>query len=174
MSGRSILDFAAAFAAWDLLLLGDGLTLLLTSRPSCWDDGRDRRGLGQDERAGLVARTGQWLCRGGAHTPFLLQLYSSFSDCRRSASALTPNEAALLAMVVNLGAYATEIVRAGIEAIPHGQVEAGKALGFRPLQIFRLIIMPAGDAADLSPAGRAVHDGPAGLERGSRRSRPTN
>jgi polar amino acid transport system permease protein len=45
-------------------------------------------------------------------------------------------------MVVNLGAYATEIVRAGIEAIPHGQTEAGKALGLRPFQIFRLIILP--------------------------------
>ena len=42
-----------------------------------------------------------------------------FSDCRRSASAVAL-EAALLAMIVNVGAYATEIVRAGIESVPRG------------------------------------------------------
>jgi len=45
-------------------------------------------------------------------------------------------------MVINLGAYATEIVRAGIESFPHGQTEAGRALGLRPIHMFRLIILP--------------------------------
>jgi len=54
---------------------------------------------------------------------------------------LTANTAALVAMTVNLGAYASEIVRAGIEAIPHGQVEAARALGLKRLQIFRFIII---------------------------------
>src|SRR5690606_19718339 len=54
---------------------------------------------------------------------------------------LTPTQTALLAMTVNLGAYATEIIRAGVEAIPHGQFEAGAALGFNPLQVFLLIIL---------------------------------
>ena len=39
---------------------------------------------------------------------------------------LRPDQAALLAMVINLGAYATEIVRAGIKAVPAGQIEAGR------------------------------------------------
>jgi polar amino acid transport system permease protein len=47
----------------------------------------------------------------------------------------------LLAMVVNLGAYSTEIVRAGIEAVPKTQVEAGKALGLGPWQIFRFVVL---------------------------------
>jgi len=54
---------------------------------------------------------------------------------------LTADSAALLAMTVNLGAYASEIVRAGIEAIPHGQVEAAHALGLKRLQIFRFIVI---------------------------------
>ncbi|MDD1189464.1 hypothetical protein PT209_05320, partial [Klebsiella pneumoniae] len=41
-------------------------------------------------------------------------------------------EAALLAMVVNLGAYSTEIVRAGIQVTPKGQWEAGRGGGARP------------------------------------------
>ena len=44
-------------------------------------------------------------------------------------------------MVVNLGAYSTEIVRAGIEAVPKTQVEAGKALGLGPWQIFRFVVL---------------------------------
>ncbi len=46
-------------------------------------------------------------------------------------------------MVVNLGAYATEIIRAGVEAIPHGQTEAGAALGFSPVQTTLIILVPA-------------------------------
>jgi polar amino acid transport system permease protein len=47
-------------------------------------------------------------------------------------------------MVINLGAYSAEIVRAGVEAIPEGQIEAGRALGLKRLQIIRfLIVFPA-------------------------------
>src|ERR1700726_3179975 len=54
---------------------------------------------------------------------------------------LTANTAALVAMTINLGAYASEIIRAGIEAIPQGQVEAARALGLKRLQIFCLVII---------------------------------
>ena len=60
----------------------------------------------------------------------------------------SPYTAALTAMVINLGAYATEIIRAGIESIPKGQIEAGLALNLKHHQIFRLII--------LKPALRAI------------------
>lgn len=46
-----------------------------------------------------------------------------------------------MALVVNFGAYGTEIIRAGIESIQKGQIEAGTALGLSKLQIFRYIIM---------------------------------
>ncbi len=55
---------------------------------------------------------------------------------------MSSNQAALLAMVVNVGAYAAEIVRAGIESISRGQIEAGLALGLRPLQVFRYVTYP--------------------------------
>ena len=54
---------------------------------------------------------------------------------------LGSNQAALLAMVVNVGAYGTEIVRAGIESsISRGPIEAGLALGLRPLRVLRYVI----------------------------------
>jgi polar amino acid transport system permease protein len=75
------------------------------------------------------------------NTPFLVQLFLIYLGLPRLGLRLTPDAAALLAMVVNLGAYATEIVRAGIEAVPRGQIEAGRALGLRPWPIFRCIII---------------------------------
>ncbi len=78
------------------------------------------------------------------NTPFLIQLYFVFFALPHLGMRLSPNNSALLAMVINLGAYSAEIVRAGVESIPHGQIEAGRALGLKPLQIVRfLILFPA-------------------------------
>ena len=75
------------------------------------------------------------------NTPFLVQLLLVFLGLPRLGLRFSPDTAALITMTVNLGAYATEIVRAGIEAVPHGQVEAGRALGLRTVQVFRLIVL---------------------------------
>ena len=58
-------------------------------------------------------------------------------------------DAAILAMSINVGAYATEILRGGIESIPHGQIDAARALALTRFQIFRKIVLP--------PAIRAVY-----------------
>jgi polar amino acid transport system permease protein len=75
------------------------------------------------------------------NTPFLVQIFIIYFSLPIVGIRLTANSAALAAMTVNLGAYASEIVRAGIEAVPHGQVEAARALGFTRPQIFRLIVI---------------------------------
>ena len=108
--------------------------------------------------AAAIARTYggaalQWLSAGYVefirNTPFLIQLYFAFFVLPTLGFRLAPESAALLAMTVNFGAYATEIVRAGIEAVPRGQIEAGRALGLRRPQIVRFIV--------LLPALRAVY-----------------
>jgi polar amino acid transport system permease protein len=87
----------------------------------------------------------RWLVTGYVelirNTPFLVQIFIFYFSLPVIGLRLTANSAALLAMTVNLGAYASEIIRAGIEAIPRGQIEAARALGFKRLQIFRLIIL---------------------------------
>ncbi len=107
--------------------------------------------------AGAQARTARSrLLRGAVkayieairNTPFLVQLLLVYLGLPSLGIRLTPGQAALLAMVVNLGAYATEIVRAGIEAVPRGQIEAGRALGLGPWPIFRFVV--------LTPALKAV------------------
>ncbi len=75
------------------------------------------------------------------NTPFLIQIFIIFFGFPAFGLRLSSNQAALLAMVVNVGAYATEIIRAGIESIQKGQIEAGLALGLKRGKIFRYIVL---------------------------------
>ena len=76
------------------------------------------------------------------NTPFIVQLFFIFFGLPAIGLKLTALEAGMIAMVVNLGAYSTEIIRAGIESTCSGQWEAGKTLGLRWSQIFIHIILP--------------------------------
>jgi polar amino acid transport system permease protein len=62
------------------------------------------------------------------NTPFIVQLFFVFFGLPSLGVKLTPELASVIAMVVNLGAYAAEIVRAGIEGTPRGQIEAARSL----------------------------------------------
>jgi polar amino acid transport system permease protein len=75
------------------------------------------------------------------NTPFLVQIFIIYFSLPALGISMGANEAALAAMVVNFGAYGTEILRAGIESITHGQIDAARALGLTRLQIFRHVIL---------------------------------
>ena len=78
------------------------------------------------------------------NTPFLVQLFIIFFGLPPLGLRLSAPEAALLALTLNLGAYATEIVRAGIESVHRSQVEAGQSLAMTRLQVFRhVVLLPA-------------------------------
>jgi polar amino acid transport system permease protein len=78
------------------------------------------------------------------NTPFLVQLFFIFFGLPSLGIKLTEMQGAIIAMVINLGAYSTEIIRAGIQATPRGLIEAGASLAMSPLQVFRhVILMPA-------------------------------
>jgi polar amino acid transport system permease protein len=78
------------------------------------------------------------------NTPFLIQLFFFFFGLPSLGVRMTPWQAAVLALAINFGAYSTEIIRAGIEGIDKGQIEAGMSLGFKKFQIFRhIILVPA-------------------------------
>jgi polar amino acid transport system permease protein len=75
------------------------------------------------------------------NTPFLVQLFFIFFGLPSLGVKLTEWEAAILTMVVNLGAYSTEIVRAGIQAVPRGQIEAAASLAMTRMQICRHVVL---------------------------------
>ncbi len=76
------------------------------------------------------------------NTPFIVQLFFIFFGLPAAGVKLTPEIASIIAMVVNLGAYAAEIIRAGIEATPKGQLEAAQSLALSPRQIFIDVVLP--------------------------------
>jgi polar amino acid transport system permease protein len=76
------------------------------------------------------------------NTPFIVQLFFLFFGLPMLGVKLSPEVASVLAMVINLGAYSTEIVRAGIVATPRGQVEAAQSLALNRWQIFTRIVLP--------------------------------
>ncbi|WP_054008858.1 amino acid ABC transporter permease [Cypionkella psychrotolerans] len=136
-------DFSAISENIGLLLHGAGLTIGLTA---------------------IAATVGMALSIGGAaaalwgpgwlrrivgvyvelirNTPFIVQLFFIFFGLPSLGVKLTAFEAAALAMTINLTAYGIEIVRAGIEAVPPGQREAGFALGIAPISTFIYIVLP--------------------------------
>jgi polar amino acid transport system permease protein len=78
------------------------------------------------------------------NTPFLVQLFMVFFGLPELGIRLSGTQAALLAMTLNLAAYSTEIVRAGIESIHPSQLEAGHALALTPRQVFQhVVLVPA-------------------------------
>lgn len=78
------------------------------------------------------------------NTPFLVQLFFIFFGLPSLGLQISEWQAAVMAMVINLGAYSTEIIRAGIQAIPRGQLEAAAALAMTRSEAFRhVILIPA-------------------------------
>jgi polar amino acid transport system permease protein len=136
-------DFSGFGLYADMLVRGAAMTLGLTAVSTL---------LG-----GLVGIAGASIAAGGPkwarwliasyvelirNTPFLVQLFFVFFGLPSLGIHIDEVQAAILAMTVNLGAYATEIVRAGVDSVSRGQVQAAQALGLQSRQVFRHIVLP--------------------------------
>ena len=75
------------------------------------------------------------------NTQLLVQLFIVFFGLPSLGLRLDAGQAALIALSVNLGAYATEIIRAGLESVPNSQVDAGLALGLTRAQVLRHVVL---------------------------------
>ena len=86
-----------------------------------------------------LARFYIWVIRG---IPLLVQLYVVFYGLPRLGIVISPFPAAVIVFSINEGAYAAEIIRAALESVPIGQLEAGYCVGMSYLQTMRRIILP--------------------------------
>lgn len=112
---------AAAFA------LGMGVAILcLLARGSRWR---------------LLRATVQGYIEIIRNTPLLVQLFILYFSLPQLGIRMDADEAAVLGLALNFGGYAAEILRSGIEAVPHGQIEAATALGLGKLRIFRHVVL---------------------------------
>ena len=136
-------DFPAVLAEWPLLAKGVAATLALTAVSASVGVT-----LGV-ACAGARLHGAVWLKPiAGAYvelirnTPFIVQLFFLFFGLPGIGIRLSPEAASVLAMVVNLGAYAAEIVRAGIATTPRGQIEAAQSLALSEMQVFTRVVLP--------------------------------
>ena len=137
------LDFPAVLAEWPLLAKGVAVTLGLTAVSAT-------AGVAIGIGCARVRLDGGRVARAvvGAYveairnTPFIVQLFFLFFGLPGLGVKLSPEAASVLAMVVNLGAYACEIVRAGIVATPRGQLEAARSLALDEFQVFTRVVLP--------------------------------
>lgn len=140
-----VLQFRDVFAASDALVAGLALTLQLTASTLSF---------GFAIGLGVAAASvyGPRAVRVAAHfyvevirnSPLLVQLFILYFGLPSTGIKLDVITVSAVGLAVNLGAYAAEIIRAGIESIPKTQIEAGAAIGLSRVQIFRhIVLVPA-------------------------------
>jgi polar amino acid transport system permease protein len=146
---RIQLDFGAVLAEWPLLLTGVGWTLTLTAAAvlvgttlgtgCAWVRAR---GFGAEHAPAWLRAVVNGYVELIRNTPFIVQLFFIFFGLPAAGFKLSAETASFIAMVINLGAYATEIIRAGLEATPKGQIEAAVSLALTRLQTFTRVVLP--------------------------------
>ena len=80
-----------------------------------------------------------WVIRG---TPLLVQLFIVFYGLPHAGVLVSPWTAAIAVFAVNEGAYCAETIRAALESVPRGQLEAGLTTGMSCAQVMRRIMLP--------------------------------
>jgi polar amino acid transport system permease protein len=102
-----------------------------------------------------TAQTYVWIFRG---TPLLVQLIIIYTGLPQlELVRLSVLESAVLGLALNEAAYLSEILRGGILSVPAGQTEAARALGLKPYQIFRRIVLPQALRVIIPPLGNSVN-----------------
>jgi len=90
------------------------------------------------------------------NTPLLVVLYFVYFMIPTIGLRLSSFQSALLAMSLHAGAYMTEILRAGLIAVPHGQYEAGHSQGMTNTQILRHVVLPQVFRTIYAPLGNQL------------------
>jgi polar amino acid transport system permease protein len=144
------LDFGVIFARWPELLSGTLATLglALAGMALALVIGVIGVAIRQSGRTVPVAII-KCFVEIVRNTPFLVQIFFIFFVLPLVGLRLNPTTTAIIALGINGGAYAIEIIRGGVEAIHKGQIEAGLALGLHPGQVYRMIV--------LKPALRSIY-----------------
>jgi len=86
-----------------------------------------------------IARFYIWIIRG---TPLLVQLFVIFFGLPNLGILLEPFPAAVIVFAINTSAYDAETIRAALESVPRGQLEAGECVGLTYFQTIRRIVLP--------------------------------
>jgi polar amino acid transport system permease protein len=138
-------DFAPVLAQWPLLLEGAWTTVQLSFVATVLGFGLGTVcALGRNSTRNWLRRLTGAYVEGIRNTPLLIQSYFLIFGLSSAGVTMPIMVGAVLALVVNIGAYSCEIIRAGIESIHKGQLEAAECLALSKPQVFwHVILRPA-------------------------------
>ena len=89
-------------------------------------------------------------------TPLLLQLFIIYYGLPSMGATIDPFPSALLAFTLNVGGYASEVVRAAILAVPRGQTEAALTVGMNYPTTLRRIVLPQAARVAVPPLSNTL------------------
>lgn len=102
-------------------------------------------------RSRMLSGVGRFYVSVIRGTPLLVQLFVIFFGLGSIGLVIDPWPAAIIALSLNVGGYAAEIVRAAILSVPKGQWEAGHTVGFSQAQTLTRIILPQAARVSVPP-----------------------
>ena len=136
-------DFSAPLAYWPDLLAGAWTTLTLSLASTVFGFMVGVLcALATTGRAGWLARIANVYIEVIRNTPLLVQVFIVYFGMSSMGFQVGAFTAATIALVVNVGAYTAEIVRAGIQSIPPSQLEAAECMGLSRWQTLRHVVLP--------------------------------
>ena len=138
-------DFASVLAAWPLFLAGAWMTIKLSFPATVLGFvGGTLLAVGRRGSSAWLARMCGAYVEVIRNTPFLVQIFLVFFGLSSLGWKVAAFNAALLSLVINVAAYSCEIMRAGMDAIHKGQLEAAECLGLTRRQVYwHVILRPA-------------------------------
>jgi len=88
--------------------------------------------------------------------PIILKYYNYYNGTSHNINWIPPIVFAIVALGLNQSAFDSETIRAAIQSVERGQIEAAKSLGMTRLQIFRRILFPQAFNVALPPLGNSL------------------
>jgi polar amino acid transport system permease protein len=139
------LDFPAVLERWPTFLGGALLTLELAFFATMLGALLGTlAAVGRGTHSALIASASKIYVEAIRNTPLLVQIFLVYFGLASIGLKLSAFTVAVAALTINVGAYTAEIMRAGFEAIPRGQIEAAEGLALSRFQIYwHIILLPA-------------------------------
>ncbi|OAF09837.1 ABC transporter permease [Bradyrhizobium centrolobii] len=139
------LDFPAVLERWPSFLGGAVLTLELAALATVLGALLGTlAAVGRGTHSALIATACRIYVEAIRNTPLLVQIFLVYFGLASLGLKFSAFTVAVAALTINVGAYTAEIMRAGFEAIPRGQIEAAEGLALSRVQIYwHIILLPA-------------------------------
>lgn len=138
-------DFAAVLSRWPMFLDGAAMTMKLATGATLIGFAIGTLcAIGKRSKLGWAQRGATVYVEVIRNTPLLVQIFLVYFGIASLGFKISAEFSAALALTINIGAYSTEILRAGIQSVAKSQVEAGECLGLSRLQVYwHVVLLPA-------------------------------